>query len=115
DALVKQQMQSALPAVQQMVALLQAERLQWLGKWEQNAVRLAIAIAEKVVRRELAQQPEITLGLVREALELASGSHTITVYLHPEDHAALGKQVASLAHQIAQVAPANIVADAGVM
>lgn len=114
DAQVKQHMQAALPAVQQMVALLHAERLQWLEKWEQNGVRLAIAIAEKIVRRELTQRPEITLGLVREALELASGSQTIKVYLHPEDHAALGQQVASLAHQVAQAAPAEILADAGV-
>ena len=35
---------------------------------------LAAAIAKRLIRRELSQQPEITLSLVREALELAAGS-----------------------------------------
>ena len=46
----------------------------WLCAWEAGAVHLATAIAQRVIRRELERQPEITLTLVREALELAAGS-----------------------------------------
>jgi flagellar assembly protein FliH len=105
---VKQQMHTALPAFEQLLQGLAAVRFEWLGAWEKNAVQLAVAIAEKVIRRELAQQPNITVALVREALELATGSQAVKVYLSPQDHAALGSQIQSLANQIAQLAPAEI-------
>lgn len=114
DNQIKQQLQTALPAVNQLVQAMAAERLQWLEKWEQNAVQLSVAIAQKVIRRELEKRPEITLALVREALELASGSQTLKVYLNPQDHAALGKQAAELAKQLSHHAPTEIVPHEGV-
>lgn len=114
DAQVRQQMQTVLPAMQQLVHEVQAARLVWMQQWEQNAVRFSLAVAEKIVRREVAQQPDIALHLVREALELASGSQQIRVYLNPQDHAALGKQVAEIARHIASIAPTDIQADEGV-
>ena len=68
-----------LPALGQIGAELQRERQAWLSHWEGAAVRLACAIAARVVRRELRQQPEITIALVREALELAGGSPGLRV------------------------------------
>jgi flagellar assembly protein FliH len=108
DAQIRQQMQTALPALTQMVQAIDAERLQWLAKWEQNAVHLAVAIAQKVIRRNVATQPQITLTLVREALELASGSQSLKVYLNPQDHAALGKQLQELTKQLSNLTPAEI-------
>jgi len=110
DAQIRQQMQTALPAITQMVQAIDAERLQWLAKWEQNAVQLAIAIAQKVIRRNLAQQPQITHQLVREALELAAGSQSLKVYMNPQDHAALGKQVQEMTKQLSNLTPAEILA-----
>jgi flagellar assembly protein FliH len=108
DAQIKQQMQTALPALEQLIQSLAAARQQWLQAWETNAVRLAVAMAEKVIRREVLQQPEVTCEWVREALELASGCQMVKVYLHPADHAALGVQIQMIANQIAQLAPAEI-------
>ncbi len=62
----------------------------WLKHWEQQAVRTATAIASRVIRREVSKKPEITLALVREALELAAGGSEVQVQLNPTDHAALG-------------------------
>lgn len=114
DAQVKQQMQTALPALGQLVQLLEQERHAWLRQWEDNALRLALAIAEKIVRREVANQPDITMALVKEALELAAGSQSIKVHLSPQDHAALGKQVAEVARNLARISPSDIVADPAV-
>jgi flagellar assembly protein FliH len=111
DSQVKQQMQTALPALQQLTRDLQAARLEWLQQWEQNAVTFALAVAEKIIRREVTHQPAITLQLVREALELASGSQQVKVYLHPQDHQALGKQVVEIARQLSNLAPTDILPD----
>lgn len=114
DTQLRQQLQTALPALAQLVQSLEAAKHEWLRNWEDNAVRLSLAIAEKVIRRELQQHPQIAVGLVREALELAAGSQSIKVYLNPSDHAALGKQVAEIAQQLVRVSPADIVPDASV-
>ena len=114
DNQVRQEMQSVLPALQQLTHDLQAASLEWRQKWEQNAVIFALAVAEKIIRREVAHKPEITLQLVREALELASGSQQVKVYLNPQDHQALGKQVTEIARHLANIAPTAILADSRV-
>ncbi|HTN74859.1 MAG TPA: FliH/SctL family protein [Pirellulaceae bacterium] len=108
DAQVRQQMQTALPALDQITQALLAARLEWMQKWETNALQLALAVAEKIVRRELIKQPEITLAWVREALELAAGSQSIKLYLNPEDHRALGKEVTAIAQQLDRLATTEI-------
>ena len=103
-----------LPALGQIGAELQRERQAWLSHWEGAAVRLACAIAARFVRRELRQQPEITIALVREALELAGGSPGLRVCLNPDDHRALAGQVQALAAAISPLGAAEVVADGGV-
>jgi flagellar assembly protein FliH len=41
-------------------------------------------------------------------LELAAGSQSLKVYLSPQDHAALGKQIEALARQLTNLTPAEI-------
>jgi flagellar assembly protein FliH len=111
DAQVKAQMQTALPALEQMIQTISTERLRWLQQWEQDGVRLAIGIAEKIIRQRLSAEPNIALKLLREALELAAGSQSLQVRLNPQDHAALGKQVDALVKQLGRVSTAEIVPD----
>jgi flagellar assembly protein FliH len=111
DEKVGRQMATLLPALDQAVAGVVEARQAWLRHWEQTAVRVAAAIAGRVVRREVRECPEITLALVTEALELAAGSPEIKVHLHPSDHAALGQQVQALTSRLARVGEAQVVAD----
>jgi flagellar assembly protein FliH len=108
---IRQQLAGVLPALEQALAQLEQARQDWIRQWEQNAVHLAAAIAARIVRRELSRTPQITLDLVREALELASGSTRIELRLNPQDRQALGQGVEELAARVAKLAPADIVAD----
>ncbi len=83
----------------------------WLTRWETGAVHVAAAIAKRLVRRELARNPEITLALVREALELASGSSQVRLHLNPADHETLRPQIDILLGELAGLGNAEIVAD----
>jgi flagellar assembly protein FliH len=114
QAKLDQQLKTLLPALRQAIQSLHEARHAWLRSWEGNVIRLAVAIAARVIRREIADAPEITLDLVRESLELAAGSGTVKILLAPADHAALAPQVEQLAQEIARLAPAEIVADASV-
>jgi flagellar assembly protein FliH len=93
------------------VRALQNTKQAWLNQWEKNVVHLAAGIASRVIRRELAGQPEITLDLVREALELAASSGRLKLRLNPQDCQTLGERAKQLAAQISELAPADVVAD----
>lgn len=111
DEKVAKRMETLLPALEKLVAEIRDTKGHWLDQWEQSAVRVSTAIAERVIRRELKRQPEITLDLVREALELAVGSEELTLRLSPEDYENLGPQVQRLAESLSPLAPATVVAD----
>jgi flagellar assembly protein FliH len=114
QAKVAQQLQFLVPAVQEAVVEVQRERKAWVARWEQNAIALAAAIAERVVRREIAAAPQITLDLVREALHLASGMGTLQIRLNPQDYATLEPNLKTLVEQMKQLAPTEIIADAAI-
>jgi flagellar assembly protein FliH len=113
-AQLDKQLQTLLPALGQAIDGIQQAKQAWMQRWEENAIRLAVAIAGRLVRRELSQSPEITLQFVREALELAAGSNRVKLHLNPQDYQALGEQTKKLALEIGELAPADIVADATV-
>jgi flagellar assembly protein FliH len=99
-----------LPALARMTAELQRARQAWLSHWDGAAVRLACAIAARLVRRELLLQPDITIALVREALELSGGAPGLRVCLNPDDHRALAGQVQALAAAVSPLGAAEVVA-----
>lgn len=111
DQKIGLRMGTLMPALEQLVAQLNDTKAEWLRRWEQSAVAVAAAIAERIIRRELEQRPEISLDWVRESLRMAAGAADITVHLNPDDHEHLGGQVARLAQTIAQLAPTDIIAD----
>lgn len=78
---------------QQVAAGLQRAHQDWLARWEQDVVKLACAIAARLVRRELVSQPDIPVALAREALELAAGRQRLRLIVHPRDLALLDDQL----------------------
>ena len=56
---------------------------------ERDLVRLAVAIARRVVRRELTIDPQAITGLVKAALEQLAAGERVRVRVHPEDEAAV--------------------------
>lgn len=111
---IHQQVQSLMPALKQAIREVENSRQAWLQRWEQNNVHLACRIAERIIRRQLDAHPEITLDLVRDALEIAAQQGELILKLHPEDHATLGKEVTALIEELARLADVTVVADAGV-
>lgn len=108
---VDQQLQSVLPTLKAAVDSILQARQTWQAHWEQQGLRLATAIASRVIRREVRQTPEITLDLIREALELAAGSPRLTLRMNPADHAALSERVTKLTSQLAQLGETRVLAD----
>jgi len=105
---------AVVPAAQAAVEGILTAKAQWLAHWERTALSLATAIAERILRRELERTPEVTLELVREALELAAGCADVQLRMHPDDLALLGPQVEQLAAELARLGTARIVPDSSI-
>ncbi len=112
--MLNQKLATLMPALEQAIGDVALSRQAWLAHWEQAAVSVSLAISAHVIRRELRQDPQISLSLVKEALELASGSSEIRVRLNPTDYETLGSEVKMLTEKISHLASAEIVADSSV-
>jgi flagellar assembly protein FliH len=110
DEKVAQQMRSLTPALQAAAKLVEDAKQDWLRHWEQTAIELAAAMAERIVRGELSRRPEITLQWVRESLELAAGAGDMTIQLSPGDQSTLKKQVQQIAAVFAPLAHVTVTA-----
>ena len=111
DQHVTDQLATALPALQAAAESLQAERDQWLVRWEQIAVRLGVAIAEKLLQRQLAARPEFATEMITDALRLAAGQPQLTVYLHPDDLSAWGDRAPQIVQSLTACADTTLVPD----
>lgn len=94
---------------------LENVRGEWVSAWERNGLRLACLIAKKIIRRELRDNPEITLGWVREMFSLATGETQLLLRLHPSDRVYLETAVQRMAHELRGLSEVEIMEDETLM
>jgi flagellar assembly protein FliH len=111
DEKVGKRMSTLLPALEQLVREINDTKGQLLAHWEHSALHVSSAIAERIVRREIAQKPQITLGLITESLRLATGAASIKLRISPSDYGHLGSQISRLTETLAGLAPSEVIAD----
>ncbi|HVT30062.1 MAG TPA: FliH/SctL family protein [Lacipirellulaceae bacterium] len=111
DERVGKRMEALIPALENLLIEINDAKAQLLSGWENSALKVASAIAERIIRRELSQQPQITLDLVADTLHLAAGMSEVTVHISPADHENLGTQIRRLTETLGRLSPASIVAD----
>lgn len=85
-------LQETVPVFLNAATELNEKREAWLSKWETAAVRLAAAIASKVMHNAVKLNPELCEINVREALQLAAGKTQISIRMNPEDLEVLGER-----------------------
>jgi flagellar assembly protein FliH len=112
EQIVRQQLATALPALRNVIQDIQHAKQAWLTHWEASAVHVAAAIAQRLIRRELTRHPEITLTLIREALELAAGSSQLRIHLNPADHQEIGPRAEMLIQELSTLTAAELLSDA---
>ncbi|MFN0052203.1 MAG: FliH/SctL family protein [Planctomycetales bacterium] len=101
----------ALPAFRAVAQALEAERDAWLAEWEQTAIRLSAAMAEKIIHRKIAADAELPVGMIREVLRRTVGSQDIVVHLHPQDHEQLQTGTREIQESLARVGELTLVSD----
>lgn len=65
---------------------------EWMQSYAQSLHRVAIAVAEKVARRELDDRAELIVSWAQEAVQSTRSASRLSVAVHPEILAQLGEQ-----------------------
>lgn len=72
-------------SVQHFCEELEAATAQWLRQWQHETITLAIAIAEKILVRQMETDASILLDWIQDSVRMVSGQRNITLRLHPDD------------------------------
>jgi flagellar assembly protein FliH len=75
---------------------------------EPELVRLSLAIARRILRRELSVDPDALLGLIKAGLEKIESAEAHRVRVHPEHAPALKRQLEGAARPIAVAADPSL-------
>ena len=77
-------------------------RAQMIQQTERQMVQLAMAIARRVVHREVTLDPDLLIAMARVAMERLGETAQVKVRLHPDDYEAAG------AARVSQLAGSNV-------
>jgi flagellar assembly protein FliH len=111
EAELQRRSETAMATLTKVTERLAAERAQWRQDWETYAVKLARGIAERVIRRELREDPQISLEWVREALEMCSRDTQVRIRVGLDEARALEPMLQALLEKLGRVATTTIVPD----
>jgi len=107
-------LETLLPALTIMIDRLDVAKQSFLQQWERSVVKIAEAIAAKAIDRQLPEMVDVPLRLLREALELGTGSTSIRIRLNKDDYEALQPQVDILIQEMTRSIPTEIIGDAAI-
>jgi len=88
------ELSAAAAALAALVKEIDARRAAALDGAERDVLALALAIAEKIVKREIRLAPEVVLGNVRKALEIVAQRDGARIEANPEDVALIERHAA---------------------
>lgn len=77
---------NAVAKSQHLLALAEEEHRERILASERQIIDIALAVAQKVLNREIAENPISVLPIVRAALEKIQDQDQITIFVGPEDY-----------------------------
>jgi flagellar assembly protein FliH len=88
-------------------------RAELLQKTERQVVELSLAIAARVLRREVTIDRELLIAMARVALDRLGENTSATIRLNPEDYAVIGAQAHLGEHDVFRVVADPLVSSGG--
>ncbi|HXF27827.1 MAG TPA: FliH/SctL family protein [Bryobacteraceae bacterium] len=90
------QWEAALDRLSRAVAEIAGLRTRFHREAEDDAVRLSLAVARRILHRDLTVNPEAILGLVKAALEQLDAREVHRLRLHPDGAAIVSRRLNEL-------------------
>ncbi|MBI4578010.1 MAG: hypothetical protein HY722_17245 [Planctomycetes bacterium] len=86
-----------------VLSVVEEERERVIKTAHANLIRLAVAVAGKVIKREVALDPDVIKGNVIRAVDLAMQEAVVTIQVNPTDQAVIGKYLDQVRDQFAKI------------
>ena len=100
NQLAKDQIAQAMASVEKLSSELENATQLWLRQWQHETIPLAIAIAEKIISRQMDADPEILMKWISDAIHTVQGARQLQIRMNPIDievlQPALGKLLEDL-------------------
>ena len=110
---VQGQLDSSLQSVRQMLAELECFRRKEVRALEKELVELTLAIARKVVGRDVAVHPDIVADLLRDAVRRLENAGALKIRMNPDDLERLSDVLPQLLKDLGDPGRVTFEADAG--
>lgn len=82
---IQTELQTTSETLRKLLEGMERARFELAENWERHVLKLAAKMAERVIRQELKQTPQIETNWIRESLQLCSGENAVTLFIHPDD------------------------------
>ncbi len=92
----QQQVEPVLRRLAASIEQLAGLRRKIRAEAEEDAVRLALAVARKILYREMSVDPEALLGLIKASLQRIDARELHRIRMHPEDIPAIERHLETL-------------------
>lgn len=96
QAAIQKRMGEHAGAVKSMMNQIATQHQTWMQNYADTIVSLVMEISERVIRTRLDREPEILVRWAADALAATRSAQRITVAVHPETLAELGKDLDAL-------------------
>ncbi|MBI4231912.1 hypothetical protein HY605_01655 [Candidatus Peregrinibacteria bacterium] len=90
---------------------VQRDKHIFMSQIEKEVVKLAVAIAGKVVKKEIVKDPAIAVENIKHALEIASKRSEIEILISPKDYELVDKYLPELKSDFMELANAKLIAE----
>ena len=80
-----EQAREAIATLRELIESARVERRTIVDGAESELVKLALAIAERIVHREIEVAPDVVIGMVHVGLSRLSGRESVTIRVNPGD------------------------------
>ena len=84
-------------------AAVEERRADWIVEAEREALRLALAVAAKVVKAEIASGRPVAEANLRRAIELTARRQELQVLVHPDDLARIEAFLPGLRREFSEI------------
>lgn len=92
----KQEYHDKIETANQLIINAQQEAKDFITSSERQIIAIALSLAQKVLMREIEENPMVVLPIVRQALEKIRDQESITIRVSPEDYELVQKAKVSL-------------------
>ncbi len=111
NRLASEQVSKAMQTIDELGRQLEEATRKWLRQWQHETIPLAIAIAEKLVSRQVDVDSDILMHWIEETIRMSHGSRKLRLRMNPRDVALIRPALDAWLANYSQGNPIELIED----